>query len=209
MPSSDYMFGNIQTLAKLRPPKDWKERQFRERGVGKHPEEWFYLEHPTHKDWYQKEVAKRYIGAAKSAGVDPYDYLALGVSESGLGNLHPSNPSRIDWDVHQEFLNKGEEPESQRSIEVGAILLKRALDKYQDRLSGLQAYSGTGKTIYGGRPEVVDRLYGTTKMFGKPFQKIDFWKEKPQGKRVDELSQLLRKNQDVIDLMRELSRKGD
>jgi hypothetical protein len=204
----------FQELAKRQeaqlPVKDWKERQFRQRGVSKYPEEWFYLEHPTHKDWYQKEMAKRFVSAAKDVGVDPYDYLAVGVSESGLGNLHPSNPARIDWDAHQKFLTGPGDPGSQRSIEVGAILLKEALSKYVDRLSGLQAYSGTGKTIYGGNPKAVEALYGTTKIFGKPFQQIDFWKEKPQGKRVDAISQLLRKNPEVIDLIRQLSnRKGN
>lgn len=190
--------------------KTWKEKRLHETGAAEEPGSWFYLEHPTHSDWYSLSMALKFIDAAQKYGIDPYDYLALGISETGLGNPTPSNPAmasnpaRIDWGQHEERLKKlypefkarGELPEVQRevSIDYGARYLSEMLNKYiNDKLAGLQAYSGAGKTIYGGSPEEIKEIYGTTKFFGgRPYKEIDFWKEKPQAKRITEISDILR-----------------
>jgi hypothetical protein len=182
---------------------DWNRKRAEELNVTTNPEQWIWFEHPKHADWINKQSLFDFIEAAERHGVDPYYMLGMGMVESHLGNLHPSNPARINWDVHEPALRKlgiFEDQGTQESIRSGLIdfaarLLKEHFTKYpNDPISALQAYSGKGKTLYGGNSAVVKDLYGTTKMFGKPFQKIDFWKEKPQGKAAYELATLLKDN---------------
>jgi hypothetical protein len=203
MPQSGSAEGFMGFMSRYKEPpySNWKERRFYETPAWENPENWFYFEHPTHSDWYSKPMAQKFMATAKDVGVDPFDFLAVGISESGLGNLHPSNPARVNWGVHDKFLRGPEDETPERSMQVGALLLKQAMDKYKDRLSALQAYSGTGKTVYPNAP----KGQRPKKMFNRPIKEIDFWKEKPQGHRVDEISQLLQRNQAILDLMKSLS----
>lgn len=63
--------------------------------------------------------------------------------------------------------------------------LQYATDKYGTGTRGMQAYSGTGKTIYGGR------LPANNRQFGKEIGKTNFWREMPQGKRVQAIRSAL------------------
>jgi len=158
-------------------------------------------------DYYSKPMMRQFINSAKKYGVDPYDFLALGISESGLGHRHPSNPTRVDIGQHFPQYPPPYGPPMEELVDFSAKYLAEQLKKYSDKLSAIQAYSGTGKTIYGGSSKAVKEEYGTTKMFGRPFQEIDFWKEKPQAKRVMSISEQLKKTPEVANLIRELARQ--
>lgn len=199
--------------------KDWKEKQYVESGVYKDPDKYIWVDHPMYSDWYSKDMITKFSIAAKKYGVDPYDYIALGIVESGLGRQHPSNPSRVLEQLHGEriqklypefpnYLTRAMAGESKIQIladksrdiliDYGARYLSEQLKKYPDKESGIQAYSGTGKTVYGGDVSFIRDVYGTTRMFGKPFQQIDFWKEKPQAKRILDTSKKLKENSDIV-----------
>ena len=211
-----------QKIARLaaKQYRNWQEKRLVETGAAEYPKGWTWIDIPKFQDYYPVETIKKFITSAKKYNVDPNDYLAVGIAESGLGLKHPSNPSRINIDVHLDrmkqlypqlanFREISEHPRFQDiSIDYGARYLGEQLGKYKDRLSALQAYSGTGKRLYGGpaRWQMTPGAFtGEEKYFGKPSTKINFWKEKPQGKRVAEISELLKKQKNISDYINELA----
>ena len=187
------------------PFKNWKEKRFSETGAFKKPEGWIWVDHPTHSDWYQKEVINQFIISAKKYGIDPYDFIALGISETGLGNQNPGNPARINFAVHPsysipppEFTTSPKVFRKARGVAIdnAAEILAKQLKKYKDKESGIQAYSGTGRTLYGG---------GTAgNWFGKPLAGQDMWKEKPHAKRVLDISSKIRENPQIKSMVNPL-----
>jgi hypothetical protein len=188
--------------------KDWKTKRFYETGAHEDPSSWVYLEHPKLADWYSLNAMLDFIDAAKRHEVDPSLYTALGISESGLGNQDYGNPVHIFWNKHPELQKQMEkipdtqlEKQRQTIIDYGAKYLADQFKRYSgDLLSALQAYSGTGKTIYTGHPDVVKYQLDTTRVFGKPYQKINFWKDKPQANRIVGIANLLRENPELTGL---------
>jgi len=187
----------IERLAK-RQYQNWREKRFYETGAVESPQSWFYFQHPTHSDWYKLSMALKFITAAKKYGVDPYDFTALGISESGLGNLHPSNPTRVDIGLHFPRYRDVANPPVNELIDFSAKYLADKLGQYKDKLSGIQAYSGTGKVPYSGQRG--------KKYFGKTIQEIDLWRDKPQAKRVLDISSRLKKQPEIVDLLDQLAR---
>ena len=192
-------------IPRKRTYKNWKERRFYESGAYREPGSWLYLEHPTHTDWYSLSEMLKFIDAAEKNNIDPVDFVAMGISETGLGNQDYGNPTRINTTAHPnlyKILDKipDTQPEKQHAamIDYGAKIMKENFKKYpKDRASALQAYSGEGKTIYGGEWNNVDYQLGTTKVFGRPYEQINFWEEKPQAKRVMEIAEILKKHPDL------------
>src|SRR3972149_11889122 len=86
--------------------KNWKEKRYYETGANKEPGSWMYLEHPTHSDWYSLSTMLDFIDAAEKNNINPIDYVALGISESGLGNQDYTNPVRVSWKSHPDFTEK-------------------------------------------------------------------------------------------------------
>ncbi len=186
---------------------DWNRKRAQQLGVNEDPNRWLWIEHPKHADWIDKATVSDFVDAAEKQGIDPYYFLGMGMVESHLGNLDPDNRARVHMGAHDKALDKlgvfkdqGVNGKSIRQglIDFAASLMKGHFKKYgKDPVTALQAYSGTGKTIYKGIPDLVEYQYGTTKVFGKPFQQIDFWKEKPQGKATYELANLLKDNEAI------------
>jgi len=179
----------------------WQKERFYKTGASEEPGSWFWMNHPTHSDWYSLDMASKFADAAKSVGVDPWDFVALGISESGLGNQDYGNPTRLWWKAYPEFVENvmskipDSKPEEQQKAVIGqgAKILAEKIKEYpNDRTRAIQAYSGKGKTIYGGHPDVVEYQLGTKKVFGKDYRDIDFWRDMPQGKRVVTISDILK-----------------
>jgi hypothetical protein len=193
----------IKNLSSQNPPKDWRDRQYQKRGVSKDPSNFLWMDLGAHSDWYQKDIIKKFVDAANKYGVSPADYVALGISESGLGNQHSSNPSRINWDVHNkrlaeeypEYAERGGLPAVQREvgIDFGAKYLSEQLKRFPDKLSGIQAYSGTGRTPYNGKRG--------GRYFGTQIRDLNLWKDKPQARRVMEFSDKLKSIPELIHLL--------
>lgn len=195
-------------------PANWKERRWNQLNVHESPADWIYLDnHKTHADWYQKGMVQQLAEAADRYGVDPYDYVALGISETGLGNQTDANPVRIYWPAHAKAFEEryGYNPDDVQAvtaedkerhvIDYGAKYLADQFARFpNDRLSALQAYSGTGSKIYGGRT--------SGKYFGKNQQNLNAWRDKPQGRRVMELSDLLRKSPEFQEIIDSVLKKG-
>jgi len=212
-----------QKIARLaaKQYRNWQEKRSVETGAAEYPKGWVWIDIPKFQDYYSVETIKKFITSAKRYNVDPYDFVALGIAESGLGRTTFSNPAHIDlplhtrglwWALHEKDPTKFRDPrqlplEEKRDlyIDYSAKLLAEKLGKYKDKLSAIQAYSGTGKTVYGGDPETVKDLYGTTRLFGKPFSQINFWKEKPQAKRIAEISAQLKKQKSIDEYINELA----
>lgn len=194
------MLGQPQPIAK---PQNWQEKRYNQLGVFMNPDAWTYLEHPTHSDWYQKGAIQKFAEAATRHGVDPYDFVALGISESGLGNQWPSNPTRIMLDKHGSELTRlygMEDPSKQLGgadmlTDYGARYMRDMMRKYPNRPDYLQAYSGTGRTFYGGNPGA------NSKWFGKPLGTINAWQDKPQAKRIMDISERLKTHPEIPDLI--------
>ena len=174
---------------------DWKEKRFYESGAADNPDYWVWVDHPTHSDWYNKERISYFADVARKNGVDPYDFIALGISESGLGNQHFENPTRVNRGVHFPGV-KDVKPEE--LIDFSAKYLSEQLKKYGDREAGIQAYSGTGKTVYstplldsGGNIDASTNP-SSGKFFGKKKKDTDYWKEKPQAKRVIDIAEKIK-----------------
>ncbi len=210
------MDNQIEKLQKLaskpnkKAPKNWKEKRERETGASLSPDEFMYLGEPTKfADWYPKEAILQFDAAARAHNLSPFDFLGLGIAESGLGYKHPDNPTRINLGVHQKemerlypgvsFEEQDSEPgqsEKRRDTNIyhGAKLLAESLSHYpEDRLSGIQAYSGTGRTPYGGG--------AGKKYFGQSIKKLNLWRDKPQAKRVVEISDALKSIPELVRLL--------
>ena len=216
-------------------PKTWKERRFYETNAHKNPDQWIWINHKTHSDWYDKDIIKRARDIAIENGIDPYTFIAKGITESHLGNLHPDNPYRLDLRLHypeilkmiergEYNLEKGgrEVSNAWKTQEIGtdagrdimmdyaAKHFKKGLNKYpKDELAGIQAYSGEGKTIYGGHPDVVRYHTGSTRSFGKPYQQIDFWKEKPQAKDTISVRNVIKDNPEVKSIVEPMATRQE
>lgn len=199
--------------------KNWKQKRQYETGAIDYPKGWMWMDLPKFADYYPKETVKKFIQSAERYKLDPNDLLALGVAESGLGMKHPDNPLRINYDAHDKEMRKrypalqevrdiGDAPGIRDIvIDYGTELLADSFKKYKDRISALQAYSGTGSTLYGGPKRwamTPGGISGEEKFFGKPIKETDFWKEKPQGKRVNEISIWLRKNEELQQMINEV-----
>lgn len=182
----------------------WKDRRAYETGALVEPDKWVWVEHPSHSDYYPKEDIKYFAERAAAHGIDPYDFIALGISESGLG-MQPgtyTNPTRVDLATHYNLLpDDGKAtPSPEELIDFSAEYLAKQFAKYKDRAKSIQAYSGTGSKIY---PKVVKGVHppNTTanKFFGKAKEQIDAWKDQPQSKRVMSISEQLRRNPDIAE----------
>lgn len=188
--------------------KSWKDKRFYETGAYLDPSSWFYLEHPTHSDWYSLATVLDFIDSAERANINPLWYVALGISESGLGNKD-ANQVRIFFKHHPSLMAELEKiPDSQEArqkkaiLDYGAKYLAQMLSKYSpDVVKGLQAYSGTGRTIYSGHPEVVEYVTGSRRSFGKPFHKIRYDREMPQAVRILEIASKLRQMPELAGLL--------
>jgi hypothetical protein len=82
------------------------------------------------------------------------------------------------------------------TIDFGARKLAEQLKKYPDKLSGIQSYSGTGKIPYGGR------VKGS--FFGQPAEEMNLWRDKPQAKRVLDISGKLKNWKPISDFIDEV-----
>lgn len=185
-------------------PANWQQKRWNDLEVYNNPKGWFWFgDHKTHSDYYDVGIARLFAEKAKQHGVDPLLYVALGISESGLGNQAAEDWPRINFDAHRDEMVKlygdrinniarGPEEHYERMedlVDFGARHLARSLKRYpKDLLSGVQAYSGTGRVPYGGDTEEGHRF------FGKDIDKIDLWKEKPQGKRILGIYERLKKD---------------
>ena len=193
--------------------KNWKEKRAQETEAGRYPEDWIWFDkYPKYEDYYNKDIIKRFVESAVKYGIDPYTYVALGISESGLGNKDPWNPPRIMIDKHKElekalppgFIGGVENPETYRNslIDFGAKYLSQQYKNFpENELKAIQAYSGLGKTIYGGHPDVVEYTTGSKRSFGKDYRKINYVKEKQQAKRVIGIREKLREEQEFIKII--------
>ena len=196
---------------------NWKERREFKTGALKSPKDFIWLEVGKFSDYYPKDMMKKIIKTASNYGLDPYDLLAVGIAESGLGYKNPVNPMQINLDVHEDEMRKrypqlqtlpkqemtGHPAFPSLSIDYAGHLLDKALKEFpEDRLSGLQAYSGKGRVLYGGT--VKDEKY-----FNKPSKEINFWRDKPQGKRVDRISTMIKLNEELQHLIRRFWQEQD
>lgn len=181
--------------------KSWKEKRADDLSIENEPGNWEYLDIGKYRDWYHLPTMLQYVAAAEKYGINPFDYVALGISESGLGNTDPGNPSRIYWSQHPSLtqmlsptgMMPKEEDTRELSIDFGAKFLADKFRQYpNDRMKALQAYSGTGKTIYGGHPDVVQYQTGSTRSFGKPYQSINYWIDQPQAKRIAMIAEVIK-----------------
>lgn len=180
----------------------WKDRRAYETGALTEPDKWTWVEHPSHSDYYSKQDVAYFLETAIAHGVDPYDFLALGISESGLGS-HPDtrhNPTRVDLGLH--FGAKPEEgniPSPEELIDFSAEYLAKQFTKYKDRAKALQAYSGTGTKIYPGasKKQGLPPNITSKKFFGKQKDKINAWRDQPQAKRTMSISDSLKKNEEI------------
>ncbi len=176
--------------------KDWKQKRAFDTGAFENPEEFLWMDIPPYSDYYRKEAIKQFGNSAKKHGVEPNLFTALGVAESGLGNRHFSNPTRVDLTIHEKRLKDlgydKDYPED--LIDYSARFLSELQGKYKSPLNAAQAYSGMGRTLYGGKADKVKQLTGSTRVFGgRDFRTINFKKEKPQGKRVLAIAEALKK----------------
>lgn len=179
--------------------KSWKERRFYETGAYQDPHSWFYMDHPTLSDWYNLSTLLDFMDSAEKAGVNPLYYVALGISETNLGNKSYTNPSRIFYKSHPDLSRiLAKIPDSQEEkirkahLDYGAKYLASKFKEFpNDVISALQAYSGKGRTIYGGRPDMVEYITGSKRSFGKPYHKINYWRDKPQALRILEIASIL------------------
>jgi hypothetical protein len=207
-------------------PENWKQKRWNKLKVFEKPEDWVYLDgHKTHNDWYNKNNIAMFVEAAKKYGVDPYDFTALGISESGLGNVDGINLTRAlypaktatkgDPNVRgrwESLQYKGsprtmeEEAEldplrKKMFIETGAEYLKLMTDKFPgNRTAAIQAYSGEGS----------QPIHMYKNSFGKTWGKgsgRDMWKEHPQANRVIELSNLIRNNPEIKTIIDSIIKK--
>jgi len=180
------------------------------------PQGWLWMQLPEKKtDWYSKDMMKQFAEAAKRHGVDPLTYIALGVAETQLGNVNPTNPAMIYPVAHPAgfgtrkklYGDKAETPEA--SIDYGARLLHEGYKRFpKDELAAIQSYSGTGRTIYS-KPKadsdtVTPKITSKSRYFGRPVKSIDFWKEKPQAHRVQEIAKALRQNKEFMQYLDEM-----
>jgi len=173
------------------------------------PESWVWADLPDqpmgrgfktgeHSDWLDKRNIESFVDAARRHGVDPLTFTALGISESHLGNLYPENPTQVNANAHELALARlyghmGGLPEAEQNIDYGARLLKAAYNKYpSDELSAAQAYSGEGRKLGYGDPEDY--------YFGKKLKDIDFWRDKPQGRRLLSVRERLKENPDFMEV---------
>jgi len=190
---------------------NWQERRQHETGALTSPGEYIWLNPKKFEDYYPRDIIKKIIETSSHYKLDPNDLLAVGVAETGLGYRNPNNPMQIFLDVHEGELRKRypqiahlssremtTHPAFPRiSIDYAGELLRDAFNKYPtNRLAALQRYSGRGSVLYGGR-------VGEKRFFGKPSTEIDFWKEKPQGRRVNEISWWLRANEELQKMINE------
>lgn len=165
--------------------------------------------HPTHSSYYDAGAARAFIAAAKRHGVDPVLYTALGISESRLGQADNYNLPRINLDAHSDELEKlyGRSnwfdaapdwmSQSLDLIDFGARYLASTIKRYPGNLlKGVQAYSGVGRKAYGGTADEGRRF------FGKDIKDINFWRDKPQAKRVLEIYELLKKDPQMERLLK-------
>jgi len=149
---------------------------------------------------YSKKHIEGIIKASKAVGIDPYQALALGLQESGLGSAAPKkfrgrvvSPSLAqikDFEPAQEK----ELDEKSKATGIDPMYLKLAItlrDKikyakqlgFNDEASQLQAYNGYGtitKRNFGG----ADKAYGVPIGEG-----IDMRKNPLYGKRLVELKE--------------------
>lgn len=212
MPESR-MMDPMPRPVKVEAPKfrSWQERRAYETGASQFPEKWQWLPiEPKFQDYYSVPTMQTFVQAARKNLVDPSLLLALGIAESRLGNSNPSNPLRLyNNSLNDKVLAALDEDESldprNVSIDVGAEYLADQLRKYPDELSGVQAYSGTGKTLYKGNKDTMQEYYGSTKFFGKPVERTNFWKEKPQGKRVLGIRDQLKASPEVARLIEQVA----
>ena len=170
-----------------------KKERAQQLGVARSPEDWVWVSAGPYSDYFYKPYITEFADKARKSGIDPNDFLALGVAESGLGNFRPSNPFSVDWGQHfPEAWEKKVMPDRDTLIDFSAKLFKEGLTKYpKDRIKALQAYSGLGKI---NEPGDYTELY---KRFGK---------QHPQGKKVDYLSKFLKSNPDIQELIKPSSK---
>lgn len=148
--------------------KDTRDKRAHELKVNENPQEWIFLDIPGYRDWYRKDKILPLVKAAKEYGLPTHDFVALMIKESGLGN-NPDNPSGNYTNVLYEKLTPKEEAKYQeevnyemtvpyenldarkKSLDIvsnkynilrGAKHLRRVMDKWSDRVQGLQAYRG-------------------------------------------------------------------
>lgn len=211
--------------------KDWRTRRFHETGAWQDPQSWSYVPNSTHGDWYNLDNIMQFVDAATKYNVPINDYLALGVSESGLGNKHPSNPARVNYEANWENLirlypdlvdvygvpgknNKTEmfaeakSPElgKQVSIDFGAKRLSDLLAKNpNNRIRGIQKYSGAGKRMNVGYKSSPKAKPATpeSRFFGKKLKDLDFHKQPEQALRVDKISKDVSKDTRLQELINE------
>lgn len=192
--------------------KGWKEKRQYETGALDNPKEFIWFEHPKFQDYYPKQAIAEFARAAKKFGVDPATYVSLGISESGLGYKNPSNPARINYGVHGgniwKMVGDGIISSLDRrgqSVEFGASYLAQQAKKYKTPIEAIQAYSGTGVKPYGKSKAELERHLGTSKFFGTPYEKTNFWRDKPQGERVLEVLSKVKQQKEISDYINELA----
>ncbi len=174
---------------------------------------WLDLEKTKHSDYYNKDMVQKFAAAAKKYGVDPYDFIALGISETGLGNQDPRNPSKINPAEHEKTIRKlysnvDSENWGDIGIDYGARYLAEQQKKYpKNKLAALQAYSGTGSKLYKKTPWVD--APPESRWFGKPLKEQDMWKDKPQAKRIVAIAEKLRKNKEFRKYLDSLQQADD
>jgi len=84
-------------------------------------------------------------------------------------------------------------------IDYGARYLAEGIKNYpNDLLSGVQAYSGVGKKPYGGRTDPNE------KFFNKKAKDTNFWRDKPQAKRVLAIYNILKKNPKMAEIIADI-----
>lgn len=187
--------------------QNYKDKRDYQLGVYRDPNKWIWFEHPTHRDFLNKDVAGKFINTAMKYGIDPYKYLALGISETRLGNNNYSNPTQIRFDIHRDRIDKLYPLNSGMSdqdvaIDYGGRYLKEMLDKYKgNELAGLQAYSGTGQVLYGGKAQ--------GKFFGRNQAGLRVWDEHPQANRIVDIAGRIRKMPEFIDLVNSYQNSGE
>lgn len=175
---------------------------------------------------YSKSVLKNWASAAKAAGVDPYQMIALGWQEGNLMEPQAGEKKALsDGSVRRSRSNAGQVKDfsegqlkeltalSEKYPNVPQTYLKSAIafrDKlkyatqlgFKDEASMLQAYNGYGKIF---PQKDANGKFVTTKMYGQvvPESGIDMKKTPLYGNRLLALKKDLAANKDLLKLINE------
>jgi hypothetical protein len=167
---------------------------------------------------YPRENIASAIRSAKAVGVDPYQYLAMVMQESGFGTerVHKNGKYYTGWsgvkmsDMDNKDLQLADSLSKSTGLEykhvLGAVAMKRALEYgkslgYSDEASLLQAHNGYGTLT----PKA---LGGATKAYGIPIgDGLNMKKNPIYGKRLVELKAAIQGNKGISDMVTQYMRQ--